>query len=120
MTWTKILFTANINNNKSIADVPNSRFVIPEPGFYSIEARVGAVAGANSLTREILAVHVDGVQNSWIAEQFHGGKGDIQISGSGLYDLYAGQIIELFIYSDVSCSIYTADKTTHFAIVRLA
>ncbi|MEK3717668.1 hypothetical protein [Paenibacillus sp. FSL R7-0333] len=120
MTWTKILFTANINNNKSITDIPNSRFVIPEPGFYSIEARVGAVAGANSLTREILAVHVDGVQNSWIAEQFHGGKGDIQISGSGLYDLYAGQIIELFIYSDVSCSIYTADKTTHFAIVRLA
>ena len=120
MTWTKVLFTANINNNKSIVNVSNSRFVIPEPGFYSIEARVGAVAGANSLTREILAVHVDGVQNSWIAEQYHGGKGDTQICGGGLYDLYAGQIIELFIYSDVSCSIYTADKCTHFSIVRLA
>ncbi|MEK4196648.1 hypothetical protein NYE44_25085 [Paenibacillus sp. FSL L8-0493] len=119
-TWTKVLFTEINNNIKSISNVANSRFVIPEPGFYSVDARVGMFSTSPGLSRELLAIYVDGIYNSTISEQYHAGKSDIIVSGNALLDLYGGQTVELYAYSDVVCSISTADQSTHFAIIRLA
>lgn len=97
---TKVLYQTEQKDKTGIYDPVNSQAVIYTNGTYEVQASVawdGQVAG----NRTILNVYVNGSQRERLSDQTLGGSAssDSLSSGSVVFDLNAGDFVEIFAYT---------------------
>ncbi|QWU15636.1 hypothetical protein SAMN04487895_12829 [Paenibacillus sophorae] len=118
--WTKINLTGQVENQRGICDASNARFVIPETGIYLLTCRIGLGANGSNLTGLRLGVYLNGTRNMQIAEMNGFSSTGITLSGSSLFSLSTGTVVEIYAYTDQSATISQSGEYSHVSIIRVA
>ncbi|WP_091016002.1 right-handed parallel beta-helix repeat-containing protein [Paenibacillus amylolyticus] len=97
---TKVLFQTEQKDKTGVYDKDNSRAVIYTAGTYEVQSSI-AWDGQAVGNRTILDVYVNGAQKERLSDQTLGGStsSDSLSSGSVVFDLIAGDVVEIYAYS---------------------
>ncbi|MBW4083877.1 hypothetical protein [Paenibacillus sp. S150] len=113
----KIIFTSAPNNQKNTCDIPNSRFVAPETGYYLVNCRVG-ITGASTYNQ--LLLFVNSAVNAVLGETWENATSGLSISGSSILRLTAGSTVDFFVFVNAAAILSYKDESTHASIIRIA
>ncbi|ASA24308.1 hypothetical protein [Paenibacillus donghaensis] len=116
-TISKIIFTFSANNQKNTCDIPNSRFVAPETGYYLVNCRVG-ITGASGYNQ--LMLYVNGSVNTVLAETWQNATNGLTISGASILRLLAGYTVDFHVFVNAAATVNYKDENTHASIIRIA
>ncbi|WP_340398025.1 hypothetical protein NST50_14200 [Paenibacillus sp. FSL E2-0202] len=113
----KIIFTFAANNQKGTSDIANSRFVVPETGYYLVNGRAG-ITGGSTYTQ--LLLYVNGSINAVLGESTQNASSGLTLSGASILRLQAGWTLEFYVFVNSNATISPNPESTQVSLIRVA